>query len=225
MHEVPELCGNIFRCVETLWEQILDPRLCLYVFLSFSPSRPPELSSLASTPGSRTTSGSSTSFLQPSQGSSQLSPSSSSSTWTRALVSPYVVSRGKNEPLNEARGRPQNALPLSLSSFVTGLPHLRHGEQRHQEQSVQRGDPGHPQRGAQPQPRRRRRSVSRHSPLPTAQCYQGCTTTTAVSDQRSVTPSADEGESFNPLKVDVFLQTLLHLAAKSFSHSFSALAK
>ncbi|XP_066576320.1 nuclear cap-binding protein subunit 1 [Amia ocellicauda] len=35
----------------------------------------------------------------------------------------------------------------------------------------------------------------------------------------------DEGESFNPLKIDVFLQTLLHLAAKSFSHSFSALAK
>lgn len=36
---------------------------------------------------------------------------------------------------------------------------------------------------------------------------------------------ADEGESFNPLKIDVFLQTLLHLAAKSFSHSFSALGK
>ncbi|KAM4555379.1 nuclear cap-binding protein subunit 1 isoform 2-T2 [Odontesthes bonariensis] len=35
----------------------------------------------------------------------------------------------------------------------------------------------------------------------------------------------DEGESFNPLKIDVFLQTLLHLAAKSFSHSFSALGK
>ncbi|KAG7237977.1 hypothetical protein INR49_031493 [Caranx melampygus] len=35
----------------------------------------------------------------------------------------------------------------------------------------------------------------------------------------------DEGESFNPLKIDVFLQTLLNLAAKSFSHSFSALAK
>ncbi|XP_068181043.1 nuclear cap-binding protein subunit 1 [Antennarius striatus] len=35
----------------------------------------------------------------------------------------------------------------------------------------------------------------------------------------------DEGETFNPLKVDVFLQTLLHLAAKSFSHSFSALGK
>lgn len=45
------------------------------------------------------------------------------------------------------------------------------------------------------------------------------------SDRPPVTPSADEGESFNPLKVDVFLQTLLHLAAKSFSHSFSALAK
>ncbi|CAI5653100.1 unnamed protein product [Oreochromis niloticus] len=35
----------------------------------------------------------------------------------------------------------------------------------------------------------------------------------------------DEGESFNPLKIDVFLQTLLNLAAKSFSHSFSALGK
>ncbi|XP_061746521.1 nuclear cap-binding protein subunit 1-like [Nerophis ophidion] len=35
----------------------------------------------------------------------------------------------------------------------------------------------------------------------------------------------DEGESFNPLRVEVFLQTLLHLPAKSFSHSFSALGK
>uniref|UniRef100_A0A8C5M3L4 Nuclear cap binding protein subunit 1 n=1 Tax=Leptobrachium leishanense TaxID=445787 RepID=A0A8C5M3L4_9ANUR len=35
----------------------------------------------------------------------------------------------------------------------------------------------------------------------------------------------DDGQSFNPLKIDVFVQSLLNLASKSFSHSFSAIAK
>lgn len=30
---------------------------------------------------------------------------------------------------------------------------------------------------------------------------------------------------FNPLKIDVFVQTILHLGAKSFSHSFAAISK
>lgn len=45
-------------------------------------------------------------------------------------------------------------------SFVTRLPHVHHCGKRHQEPSDQWRDHGHPQRSAQPQPRRRRWLVS-----------------------------------------------------------------
>lgn len=62
---------------------------------------------------------------------------------------------------------------------------------------------------------------------------QRCTSEEVLNVLRELpNPRADiDGEQatndtpYNPLKIDVFVQTLLNLGSKSFSHSFSAISK
>lgn len=46
-----------------------------------------------------------------------------------------------------------------------------------------------------------------------------------LSDLPNPNENDGEMEQFNPLKIDVFVQTLLNLGSKSFSHSFAAISK
>lgn len=47
----------------------------------------------------------------------------------------------------------------------------------------------------------------------------------ALKDLPDETKTTETGEEFNPLKIEVFVQTLLNLGSKSFSHSFAAISK
>lgn len=58
---------------------------------------------------------------------------------------------------------------------------------------------------------------------------QKCTPDEVLNILNELPNSENENEmvesTFNPLKIDVFVQTLLNLGSKSFSHSFAAIAK
>jgi len=60
---------------------------------------------------------------------------------------------------------------------------------------------------------------------------QKCTPEDVLNELKDLPNPRDSGDtdmtdlSFNPLKIDVFVQTLLNLGSKSFSHTFAAISK